>query len=347
VTPRLETLRREMPRHEGPLRFAVIGVGVWGQRHAATLRAIEHDSGTVRLVAIVDPDPERLDAQAQLLRIPAYRSVADLLARETLDAACLCTPDPYHVEPALACLSLRIHLLVEKPLATTVADARRIADAAREADAVVTVGHILRHVPQYRAAWDAVQTGRVGELTHVFARRWSLVTSGRRIAGRATLAMFQAIHDLDIVRWLGGPVTRVHAEASSRLLASFGVADTLVATLRFAGGAVGAVESSWALPPESPAALAQELDVLGTAGRVRFSLAGEGLEVAAAGRVETPYLSLLGATPQALRAELLNFIGAIRDREPLAVTVDDGVEAVRLADAVDRSLASGAPVELP
>jgi len=328
-------------RREAPLRFAVVGVGVWGQRHAATLRAIERETGVVRLAAIVDPDAARLDAQARALGVPAYRDVRDLLARENLDAVCLCTPDPSHVEPALACLTSRIHLLIEKPLATTVDDARRIADAAREAEAVVTVGHILRHVPQYRAAWDAVQTGRLGELTHAVARRWSLVTSGR-----ATLAMFQAIHDLDILRWLGGAVTRVHAEASSRLLARFGVADTLVATLRFAGGAVGAVESSWALPRESPAALAQELDVLGTTGRLRFSLPGEGLEIAADGKVETPYLSLLGATPQALRAELLNFIGAIRETEPLAVTIDDGVEAVRLADAVDRSLASGAPVEL-
>jgi len=333
-------------RREAPLRFAVVGVGVWGQRHAATLRAIEQESGLVRLAAIVDPDAARLEAQAKTLGVQAYRDVRDLLARETLDAVCLCTPDQYHVEPALACLTLRLHLLIEKPLATTVDDAQRIADAAREAEAVVTVGHILRHVPQYRAAWDALRTGRLGELTHAVARRWSLVTSGERIAGRATLAMFQAIHDLDIVRWLGGPVTRVHAESSSRLLARFGVADTLVATLRFAGGAVGAVESSWALPRESPAALAQELDVLGTAGRLRFSLPGEGVEIAADGRVETPYLSLLGATPQALRTELLNFIGAIREREPLAVTVDDGVEAVRLADAVDRSLASGAPVEL-
>jgi UDP-N-acetylglucosamine 3-dehydrogenase len=319
---------------------------VWGQRHAATLRAIEHESGIVRLAALVDPDAVRLETHSRALGVPGYADVADLLAREDLDAVCLCTPDPYHVQPALACLSLRLHVLVEKPLATSLADALRIADAAREADAVVTVGHILRHVPQYRAAWDAVQTGRLGELTHVFARRWSLVTSGQRIAGRATLAMFQAIHDLDIMRWLGGPVTRVHAEASSRQLAPFGVADSLVATLRFAGGAVGAVESSWALPRESAAALAQELDACGTAGRVRFSLSGEGIEVTAGGKVETPYLSLLGQTPQALRIELLNFIGAIRGREPLAVTVDDGVEAVRLADAVDRSLASGAPVEL-
>jgi predicted dehydrogenase len=138
-------------------------------------------------------------------------------------------------------------------------------------------------------------------------------------------------------------VTRVRQ--SSGACSHSSASDALVAAA-FASGAVGAVESSWALPRESPAALAQELDVLGTAGRLRFSLPGEGVEIAADGRVETPYLSLLGATPQALRTELLNFIGAIREREPLAVTVDDGVEAVRLADAVDRSLASGAPVEL-
>lgn len=330
-----------------PLRVAVVGVGVWGARHAATLRAIERETGAVRLAAVVDPDAARLQAQSRALGVPAYDDLRELLAHDALDAACLCAPDPHHLEPALACLARRIHLLIEKPLATTLPDARRIADAARDAGAVVAVGHILRHVPQYRAAREAVASGRLGQVTHLFARRWALVTSGERIAGRASLAMFQAIHDLDVLRWLGGPISRVHAEAASRRLARFGVADSLVAAVRFADGAVGAVESSWALPPESPAALAQELDVLGTTGRLRFSLPGEGLEIAAGGTVETPYLSLLGPTPAALRAELDNFIGAVRGQEPPAATVDDGVEAVRLADAVDRSLATGAPVDLP
>lgn len=329
-----------------PLRFAVIGVGVWGQRHAATLRAIERETGLVSLAAIADADAGRLNAHAEALGVPGHRDFRDLLARESLDAACICTPDQHHLEPALATLERGLHALIEKPLATTTEDARRIADAARRAGTVVTIGHILRHVPQYRAARDAVADGRLGDLIHLVARRLSLVTSGERIGGRTSLAMFQAIHDLDVLRWLGGPVTRVHAEASSRLLARFDVADSLCATLRFAGGAIGVVECSWALPRESPAALTQELDVLGTLGHLRFRLPGEGLEIAAAERFEMPYLSLLGATPQALRAELMAFVGAIRTGTPPVITVDEAVEAVRLAEAVDRSIAAGAPVAL-
>lgn len=333
------------------LKFAVIGVGVWGQRHAATLRVIEQETGLVRLVALADPDPARLSAQAQTLNVAAYPDYHDLLAHEALDAVCICTPDQHHVEPSLASLARRLHVLIEKPLATTVADARRIAAAAQDAAAqgagmVTTVGHILRHVPHYRAARDAVVEGRLGSLIHLVARRWSLIGSGERIAGRASLAMFQAIHDLDIVRWLGGPVTRVHAEASSQLLSRFGAADSLCATIRFASGAIGAVECSWALPRESPAALTQELDVLGTTGRLRFALPGEGLEVASSGRYETPYLSLLGATPQPLRAELMAFIHAILRGTPTGITLDEAVEAVRLAEAVDRSISSGMPVGL-
>lgn len=326
-----------------PLKFAVIGVGVWGRRHAATLRAIEQDTGLVRLVALADLDRERLQAEAQALGVAAYEDYRDMLAREPLDAVCLCTPDHLHVDPALACLERGLHLLVEKPLATSTADARRIGEASSRSGRVVTGGHILRHVPQYRAAWEAVSAGRLGELIHLRARRDSLVSSGERIGGRTTLALFQAIHDLDILRWLGGPVRRVYAEAASRLLARFSVADTLHATLRFASGAVGAVECSWALPRETPAALSQELDVLGTAGHLHIRLADEGLEIAAGGRYEVPYLSLLGATPQALRTELLAFVDAIRTDTPPGVSVEDAVEAVRLAEAVDRSIATGAP----
>jgi predicted dehydrogenase len=329
-----------------PVRFAVVGVGVWGQRHAATLAALATQTGLVHLAAIAEPNEERLTAQAELLRVPAYRDWREMLAREEIDAACICTPDPQHVEVALAFLERGRHLLIEKPLATTAVDAARIADAVRASDRVVTVGHILRVVPQYRAAYDAVREGRVGDLIHLYARRNSLVTSGERIGGRTSLAMFQAIHDLDILRWLGGPVTQVHAIATSRLLARLGVADTLFATLRFAGGAIGCVECSWALPKDSPAGLEQELDVVGTAGRVRLRMADEGVEITADGAYRTPYLSLLGPTPDALRREVLEFVRAIAGDGPVPMTVDDAVEAVRLAEAVDRSIASGQPVDL-
>jgi predicted dehydrogenase len=329
-----------------PLRFGVVGVGVWGERHAATLRALERDTGVVRLVAVADPDPARLDAQAASLGVAGYRDFQDLLAGERIDAACICTPDPHHVEPSLAALAAGLHLLIEKPLATTVDDARRIADAAARAGTVVTVGHILRHMPQYRAAHQAVAEGRIGDLIHLIARRFGLIRAGERIAGRASLAMFQAIHDLDVLRWLGGPVTRVHAEASGRLLARFGAADSLCATLRFASGAIGMVECSWALPLETAGALVQELDVLGTLGRVEVRQSGEGLAVTAGGRPDTPFLSLLGITPAALREELLAFIHAIRGGAEVAMSIPEAVEAVRLAAAVDESIRTGQPVAI-
>jgi UDP-N-acetylglucosamine 3-dehydrogenase len=329
-----------------PLRFAVIGVGVWGQRHAAALAAIAAQTGLVRLVALADPDEARRNAHAAALGVRGYDSWQRLFESEALDAACVCTPDQHHVEVTLAGLARGLHLLVEKPLALTASDAARLAFAARAANRVVTVGHILRFVPQYRAAREAVEDGRLGDLIHLIARRSSLVTSGERIAGRASLAMFQAIHDLDILRWIGGPVTRVYAEASARLLRRFGVADTLCATLRFSNGAIGAVECSWALPRESPTPLEQELDILGTGGRVHLRLSDEGVAITADGTHRTPHLSLLGAIPDALRAELMSFIDAINGGGPPAVGADDAAEAVRLAEAVDRSLVTGRPVDL-
>jgi predicted dehydrogenase len=329
-----------------PLRFAVVGVGVWGERHAATLRAIERDTAMVQLVAIADPDAARLEDQSRALGVKGYHGFRDLVTGERVDAVCICAPDQHHVEPALAALAAGLHVLIEKPLATTVDDAHRIADAARRAGTTVTVGHILRYMPQYRSAHAAVADGRVGDLIHLIARRFGLIRAGERIAGRASLAMFQAIHDLDVLRWLGGPVTRVHAEASSKLLARFGTADSLCATLRFANGAVGVVESSWALPLETAGTLSQELDVLGTTGRVEIRQSGEGLAVTGSGRSDTPFLSLLGLTPSALREELMAFAAAVRGGPAPAMSVDEGVEAVRLAQAVDESIRTGHSIPL-
>jgi predicted dehydrogenase len=96
-----------------PLRVAVIGVGVWGQRHAATLASLGAQTRLVRLVALADPDDARVSAHASTLRVPAYRDWREVLTLDGLDAVCVCTPDPLHVEVALACLARGLHLLIE------------------------------------------------------------------------------------------------------------------------------------------------------------------------------------------------------------------------------------------
>ena len=121
-----------------PVRIAVVGAGIMGANHAR----VAHQLPSTELIAVVDPDQAKVEAIARTNGALALSSVDQL--PDTVEAAVVAVPTAFHVETALALLARGIHVLVEKPLAPTVADAQRIVAAAKEANCVLAVGHIER-----------------------------------------------------------------------------------------------------------------------------------------------------------------------------------------------------------
>ncbi len=323
------------------VRCAVIGVGMAGAEHAEVLAALPE----AELVACCDVDPARRDA------VPAGAAFTtdldELLAHPGLEAVVVCVPQHLHRPVTERALAAGLAVLCEKPIAHTLADADAMIAAARERDVPLVVGHTLRFDPDYRAAADAVAAGDVGEIVAIHARWFAPDFEGRVISGRTTVAQEMAIHDLDVVRWLAGPVERVYAEASPIPAVGPGP-DAVVATLRLRSGAVAALDHGWIVP--SPGGLRSDhrLALFGTRGTLYVESPQTPLALygpRGGTRVNTRYRADVDGVPAGVFAtEDRAFLRLVRGGGGWPVSLADARAALACAVAIDASIAAGAPV---
>lgn len=329
------------------LRVVVLGMGVMGNMHATVYKHLAESE----LVGAVETSPERAEEVRGRFGVPVYSSVEQLLAEADFDAVSICLPDPGHVEPAVALARAGKHLLVEKPLATTVAGCDAIIGAAEAAKVKLMVGFTLRFDPRYYSVHEAVSQGEVGEPVYMYARRNNLISGARRLAGRVTLPFFLQVHDIDAMRWMGGSeVTRVYACGVRKILNDLGVDDAVVSTLQFADGSIGCVESNWILPDSLPARFDFRLEVVGTKGRASIDLESQGASVHDGQRMREldPMFRpvLYSQQPLILREELHHFVTCVLEDKTPVVGGADGKAATAVALAIEESIRLGQPVDV-
>ncbi len=229
------------------VRIAVIGAGAFGQRHLSYLQR----ETLCEVVAIADPMP----AAAAVATAQGHRYFSDYCAM--LDAvkpegAIVASPNALHAPMGIACAERGVHILVEKPIAETLAAAHSLVAAAERAGVALLVGHHRRYNPVIEKAREIVRDGRIGRLTAVVAL-WMIrkpdnyfdVTWRREAGGGPVL--INMIHDIDDLRFICGEITSVQAVTSSAIR-GFAVEDTAAITLRFANGALGTVTLSDTVP---------------------------------------------------------------------------------------------------
>ncbi|MFD3696299.1 Gfo/Idh/MocA family protein [Streptomyces sp. NPDC058646] len=200
--------------------LAVVGAGDRGAAHARW--ALAHPE-RARVVAVAEPRAVRRERFATHHALVAGAAVGDwreLAARgRVADAVLVCTLDREHLEPVLAFAALGYHIMLEKPMALTEDECRRIVAAVEEAGVVLAVGHVLRYTPYTRALKGVVDSGRIGEVVSVqhlepvgfWHQAHSFVRGNWRRADEATsMLMAKSCHDLDWLQYvLGGPPVRV------------------------------------------------------------------------------------------------------------------------------------------
>jgi UDP-N-acetylglucosamine 3-dehydrogenase len=329
------------------LGAAVIGLGVMGQQHA---RIWSELPGT-RVVSVYDVAPGRAAELAARCGAVAAESLEAALSAHGVDLVSVCTDDQSHLEPCVAAAEAGKHVLVEKPLAMSLADADAIIAACERNGVVLMVGHVVRFDPRYTTARQAIEEGAVGEVIHVYGRRNNLISSGLRVGGRTSVAFFLGSHDLDLMRWfVGAEVVSVYAESSRKALVETGADDTIFTLLKYDNGAVGCLETCWAIPPGVPNALDARLEVVGTRGRVAVRAGGESLEVSGperSDRLDVIYgPEIAGLQHGALRTQLEHFADCARTGRQPVITPADARAAVEICVAIHESLATGAPVKL-
>jgi len=331
-------------KDERPVRVGVIGAGMMGSGHAACVR----QSPRGELAAVADVDGERAREVAGRLGASAYQSHRELLNRSEVDAVIVATPDWAHRDLCLEAAAAGKSMLVEKPLAMTVADCDAIIEAAENAGATLMVGHILRFDPRYVAARAAIQSGDLGGVSYLYGRRSNPVVQARRFGGKTTVLHYLGVHEVDWMLWaMGEPVTEVYARSSRKALESLGVDDGVFAILRFSGGAMACVEAGWSRPEQSSVDLDAYLEVIGTVGSLYVDTPNAGVRVEGVKerRIDTTYgFAMSGQVGGALREEVDHFLRCVQEgRKPLV----DGRQAraaVTVIAAAAESIQSGKPV---
>ena len=327
-----------------PLRVAVIGLGQMGAVHAA----IVHEHPQAELVAVADLDAERLQRLADETGATPYRDFRTLFDEAEIDALSICLPDELHLEPVVAAAERGLHVLVEKPLATDMVQARTMIDACEANDVLLMVAHLLRFDPRYEAVKQAIEAGDLGDVTHVMAHRNSPWSEGpARYADGTSLTLHVAVHDIDLVTWfLADTPATVYAAAVSRKLADKGMHDHVAAIVRYRGGALATFQYSWALPPTSVTKLDARTELIGTRGMATVgTYHGQGVFIASDEHQDAPDVHhgprVAGRAKGDVREEIGAFLKAVIDGAPSPVPPADALVAVQLAAAIEHSIATG------
>lgn len=236
------------------MSFGIIGCGMIAGFHKLAIDSIRG----ARLVACTDRRFEYAQAFAKKHGCVAYPSLKEMLADPKLDVVTICTPSGAHLEPALAAIDAGKHVIVEKPLEITLKRCDQIIAAAKRRRVVVsTVFHSRFHASSQmmKRAVDAKRFGKLslGNALVKWYRTQEYYDSGAwrgtwELDGGGAL-MNQAIHSVDLLLWLMGPVRRVTARTATRAHKRIDVEDIAVATLEFKSGALGVIEATTAAYP--------------------------------------------------------------------------------------------------
>jgi predicted dehydrogenase len=331
------------------LSVCVVGVGFMGQMHARTIS----ESESARLAAVVDLNVEVGQSVARQYGAKHYSDIADALADPGIDAYIVALPDRRHVDASCALLEAGKPVLLEKPMAHSLAAARQIAQAAEHSGARLMVGQILRFDPRYQGAARAVADGQIGEPIHAKAGRISGRVVGTRMNGTSSVLFYLGVHDVDAIQWVTGrSIRRVYSRAVSKLMPSLGVAseDVILSVVEFEDGTAGQLFNGWTRTAMDPVGVDGRLEVHGTEGLVEIDVRDHGLKIYGRDGLVIPdglhWPEVNGRIRGDLAAEVRHFVRAVIDDSPFVISVAEAMRAVAVNDAILRSVESDKPEEV-
>jgi len=346
-------------------RIAVAGAGLIGLRHIEEIQK----NTTCVLHAIVDPSPNASQI-ASSQGVPLYTTIEALFASDKPDGIILATPNHLHVEQGLQCIAAGVPVLVEKPVGHTLEEGRRLVETAERAGHKLLVGHHRPHSPILHKAVEIVRSGVLGNIVGVMGSAvfykpdsdgyYDPPYDWRRKAGGGPI-LINMTHEVGNLRAMVGEIVAVQA-FSSNATREFEVEDTVAINLRFANGALGtfllsdtaACARSWEQTSQENKAYPSYDDedayvIVGTYG----SLSVPTMRIKRYERKEDrswwkPFtqetVSLDRSDPLAHQIE--NFCQVIRGEAEPVVTGRDGLQNLRVTDAISKAAQSGQVVQV-
>jgi predicted dehydrogenase len=306
----------------------------------------------VELVGVADPDVGTVERVARLRNARPYTDYHEMLADCQLDVISVAVPTVLHHRVVLDGLQSGCHVLVEKPIAATLAEGRDLIAQARTTGRKLMVGHIVRFNPAIETLKALLGAGELGQVFQVRCRRLGPFPTHVQDVG---VVIDLATHDLDIISHLiPSRVIRLYAETEQKIHTAH--EDTLIGTVRFENGVIGSLDIDWLTPTKI-----REITVTGERGMFLVDDLNQELyfyeNQEANGDQWTNLIILHGVSVgrmirypiskrEPLRAELQAFIAAIQNDHPVPVSGRDALLALELAQALVYSGRTGQVIDL-
>jgi predicted dehydrogenase len=319
----------------------MIGAGRWGLNWVRTLAALPDAA----LRWCCDVSPASLDkVRSQFPHVRTTANLADLLADPTLDAVVIATIAPTHFDVARAALLAGKHVLVEKPMTLTAADAHALTELAERQRRVLMVGHLLEYHPVVRRIGQLIDAGELGAVSYLVSQRLNLGT----IRGDENAWWSLAPHDISVANRLfrAAPLS---VQCRGQCIVRPGIEDVVFATLEYPGGRLAQFHVSWLDPHKS-----RTLTVVGTRKMAvfddtaaqklvvhdkGFARAGDAVTLRQGG-IEVPTVD----TAEPLACEAQHFVDCIRSERRPVSDGESGTQVVAVLEYGQRSLALGGQV---
>lgn len=325
------------------IKLGVIGIGSMGKNHVRVCSEIDN----IELVGIADIDKTAVQKVAERFDISAFFDYKELIQK--LDAVVVSTPTKFHYSIVLDALNEGKHILVEKPMCDDVKKAEELVKKAKKEKLVLAVGHIERHNPAVKFVQVSIKNKQFGELITLASKRVSNFPGRIRDTG---VIFDLGIHDIDVMRFLAGNITSVYAR-TGRFTKTIDFEDHANIVLNFENGICGVVEVNWLTPMK-----VRKLFLTCSKNFVEVDYTSQTVTISSSSFKTLDEMDLY-RTPldyninqvalekkEPLRNEIEDFISAIEKGDKPLASGEDGVMAIRIAQAAVESSKIGKEVKL-
>ena len=336
------------------MRIGIIGTGAISNKHAQAYRNIGYE-----LVACSALDPARGRKFADQYECALFERWQDLCCDPRVDIVDVCTFPDFRLDVVELCARTKKHVQVQKPIATNLQTAQRMIESARAG------GILLQVVSQYRFDESrqflkrAIDSGRLGKILQADAYvKWyrppeyyARPVKGSWATEGGGALINQAIHQVDMLLWLAGPVVRVYSEWRLGAVHKIESEDMISAVMRYASGAIGVIQAATAFWPGYP----ERIEIHGTKGSAIIVgdkvaswnvMDGGGDSAPAANQLVSASSDPMAISLAPFERQFLDFGEAIRNGRPPLVDGDQGYRALEVVEAIYRSSREGKPISL-
>lgn len=311
------------------VNVGVIGVGAMGHNHARVYSKLEN----ANLMAVSDLLKSKAEEVSNEYKVKGFVDYNDILKMPEIEAISVCVPTTHHFNVVMDAIEHGKHVLVEKPIAFTLREAKTMVKAAKDEGVKLATGHVERFNPAVEKTKELIKNDVIGEVVSASAKRVGPFPPRIKDVG---VTIDLAIHEVDIMFYLfESPVSRVYANMGSKL-EKCEYEDHAEIMSKFKNGIIGMLEVNWLTPYKK-----RKLEITGVDGIIAIDYIDQSINVygKSTQNVDIPY-------KEPLKEELGSFLHAVKNNEDPKITGEDGIYSLKVVTAAMKSANDNSPVDI-